>query len=199
MAWIRIVGCAAALHTGGALLQADPASGPAVKEVKLAGLTVRLGQPIEVTKQIGWGMEWVHNEGEPSWSFIHLTPYLDRFPNGNLIVTYAMDPDTQVNPICLSAFQISRDQGRSWGRRHTVIMQHNPLVFVPGKDDSLLGLPCEFARLSREEPNTYVAPAYLFEHGGKDMVLIPDGVKIVDWKWPVATNPGVQPEDNWHV
>jgi len=29
--------------------------------------------------------------------------------------------------------------------------------------------------------------------------MIPDGMKILDWKWPVATNPGVQPEDSWHV
>ena len=106
---------------------------PGAKEIRLEGLTVRLGRPIEVTKQIGWGMEWAHNQGEPSWSFIHLTPYMDRFPDGNLIVTYAMDPDTQVNPICLSAFQISKDQGRSWGRRYTVVMQHNPAHLRAGK------------------------------------------------------------------
>ncbi len=181
-------------------LATEPASHAGMKEVTLDGLHVWLGQPVEVTKQIGWGQEWVHSQAEPSYSFIHLTPYMDRFPNGNLIVTYAMDPDTQVNPICLSAFQISSDAGRHWGRRYTTVMQHNPLIFIPKPDsDSLLGLPCELMSLSAAQPNVYAGPAYLFEHGGARMVLIPDGVKIVDWPWPVETNPGVQPPDSWHV
>ena len=31
------------------------------------------------------------------------------------------------------------------------------------------------------------------------MVFVPDGVRVVDWPWPVDAFPGSQPRDNWHV
>src|SRR5471032_1421130 len=87
-----------------------------MKELDFPSLRVWLGRPVQVTAQIGWGMNWVHPGWQPGWSFVHLTPYLAKFPGGNLIATYTMDPDTQQNPFFLSAFQISRDGGAHWGR-----------------------------------------------------------------------------------
>jgi hypothetical protein len=54
---IRILAVVAVLViVAGFWAQAAPSSHPGMSEVKLAGLTVWLGQPIEVTKQIGGEM-----------------------------------------------------------------------------------------------------------------------------------------------
>ncbi len=180
-------------------LAAQDKSHAGMKAIDLDGLRVWLGQPQEVTKQIGWSSGETHGEDVRSWSFIHMTPYMARFPQGNLVVTYTMDPDTQTNPICLSAFQISSDGGTHWGRRYSAINQHNPLIFLPKEDDSLLGVACEFTRLSAAEPTTFTGPAYWFKHGGDGVLLMPDAVKIVGWPWAVETHPSVQPEASWHV
>jgi hypothetical protein len=177
-----------------------------MKEVDLNGLKVWLGKPVQVTAQIGWGMNWVHPGWQPSWSFIHLTPYLARFPHGNLIATYAMDPDTQQNPFFLSGFQISRDGGAHWERRYAVLIQHIPMVYLPKGKDSLMAIPSELMYRSEGDTRNFVGPCYLFEEGGAKMVLVPDGVRLVDWPWPTRVDPsagidagGPQPRDNWHV
>jgi len=52
VAALAVLGCAASLRA-----QAASSLHPGMAEVKLAGLTVWLGQPIEVSTQIGWGDE----------------------------------------------------------------------------------------------------------------------------------------------
>jgi hypothetical protein len=177
-----------------------------MKEVDLHGLKVWLGKPVQVTAQIGWGMSWVHPNSQPGWSFIHLTPYLAKFPGGNLIATYTMDPDTQENPFFLSAFQISHDGGAHWDRRYATLIQHIPMIFIPKAKDSLLGLPSELMYQAEGDTQNFVGPYYLFEHGGAKVVMVPDGIRLVDWPWPTRLDPsgdvgvgGPQPRNNWHA
>lgn len=163
--------------------------------VKLRGLQVSLGRPVEVTAQIAWHLRWPrHNV----WSFVNLTPIMARFPDGNLIVTYTLDPDTQANPVFVSGFQISKDGGKDWGRRYSLIMQHIPMIFIPQPDDSLMALPSELMGQTRGDDRNFHGPLYRFEQGGKRLVVELDGVHVVDWPWPVAIIPGTQPRLNWH-
>lgn len=163
--------------------------------IELNHLTVRLGKPVEVTAQIGWHMRWLSHQ---AWSFVHLTPMMARFPAGELIVTYALDPDTQDNPVFLSGYQISKDGGEQWGLRYSVLMQHIPMIFIPGPDDSLTALPSEMMEASPGDDHNLRGPLWRFEDGGKRMVMEPDAVRVVNWPSPVKVNRGVQPQPNWH-
>jgi hypothetical protein len=165
------------------------------REVKLEGLSVRLDEPIQVTAQAGWHMKGSNFDG---YSFIHLTPMLARFPKGELIATYALDPDTQRNPFFLSAFQLSKDGGERWGTRYGILMQHIPMIFVPEDPDSLIALPSELLGDKEAKGQNLRGPYLRFEQGGKRMVMEPDGVRVVNWPWPVQSNPNGQPESNWH-
>ncbi len=184
---------------------AAPTANPALfahasmKPVTLHGLKVWMGKPVQVTAQVGWKVEWAHKDWEPSWAFIHLTPYLAKFPGGNLIATYAMDPDNQDNPMFVSGFQISKDGGAHWGRRYSLLMQHIPMIFIPKEDDSLLAIASETMQRTPGDEHNFVGPAYIFEHGGDRWTTIPDAVKIVDWPWPIAAKPNAQPAENWHI
>ena len=164
------------------------------KEVDLKGLTVRLGDPIQVTAQVGWHINTFNFD---RWSFIHLTPMLAKFPKGELIATYALDPDTQQNPYFLSAFQISKDSGEHWGTRYGMLIQHIPLTFVPAADDSLIALPSELLGDGHASRNLH-GPYLRFEQGGTKVVMEPDGVRVVDWPWPVQPIHSTEPESNWH-
>lgn len=164
-------------------------------EVKLKGLNVCVGDPVEVTAQSGWHMSWPNHE---AWSFVHLTPMAARFPNGELIVTYALDPDTQANPVFLSGFQISKDGGAHWGLRYSVLMQHIPMIFIPEPDDSLAALPAELMERTAGDDRNLRGPMWRFEQGGRRMVMDIDAVRVEAWPWPVKALPGPQPRANWH-
>jgi hypothetical protein len=165
------------------------------EDVQLQGVRVRLGKPIEVTAQIGWHM---NGPDFDRWSFIHLTPMMAKFPGGELIVTYAMDPDTQQNPLFLSGFQISRDAGQHWGTRYGTIMQHIPMIFVPEERNALMAIPSELLGDQDGDHPSFRAPYLRFEEGGKRIVMEPDGVHVVDWPWPVEVHRNTQPSSNWH-
>ena len=75
-------------------------AGTSFRNIGLNGITLRVGDPVEVTSQLGWhivGSKW------DRWTFVHITPFLAQFSNGDLLATYAMDPDTQQNPQFSSA------------------------------------------------------------------------------------------------
>ena len=174
-------------------------------EHDLKGLRVWLGRPVQVTSQIGWGMDWVHPGWQPAWSFIHLTPYMAKFPDGNLIATYTMDPDTQENPFFLSAYNISADNGAHWGRRYATLIQHIRMVFLPGEPDSLMAIASELMLKKQGDTQNLVGPYWLFKHGGAEVTMVQDGVRLVDWPWPNRRDPEAegaqspQPWDNQHV
>ncbi len=171
----------------------------AMRETDLTGLKIRVGRPVQVTAQLSWETRWLGEDGQPVWAFAHFFPTIVAFPKGNLIATYAMDPDRQDNPLFANGYQISGDGGRTWGRRMSVIMQHNPMVYVPRDADTLLGIPCELMRASPQDERNFVGPACYFESGGSRLVMVPDGVRVVDWPWPVEVTPSPQPSENWHV
>ncbi len=163
----------------------------------LQGLRVWTGRPVQVTAQLGWKMGWPGYEWEHA--FTHLTPTMAKFPNGELIATYALDSDAQSNPVFSTGYQISTDSGAHWGRRYSMLMQHIPLTFIPKPDDSLLGLPSELFQMTAGDEHNFLGPYYLFQQAGKSMEFVPEGVRVVDWPWAVDVSPGQQPRDNWHV
>lgn len=198
---IRLATCATALIIG-SFTQAqqqrkDSAFFNAGKftDVALNGLTVRLGEPVEVNEQLGWHMTWAGHDG---WSFVHLTPMLAVFPKGNLLTTYTLDPDTQANPVFISGFQISQDGGQHWGHRYSMIMQHIPMIFIPKLPDSLIALPSELMAQTPGDEHNFSGTLLNFEQGGKRMVADLDGFHVLNWPWPVAAMHGSVPKDDWH-
>jgi hypothetical protein len=175
----------------------DLFSRASMQTIDLRGMHVWLGQPVQVTAQLGWKMGWPHYEWEHA--FTHLTPTMARFPGGELLATYALDSDAQSNPVFASGYQISKDGGAHWGRRYSMLMQHIPMTFIPKPDDALMALPSELFQQTPGDEHNFVGPYYLFERGGERMVFVPEGVRVVDWPWPVDASPGTQPLDNWHV
>lgn len=168
-----------------------------MQEVDLTGLRLWLGQPVQVTAQVGWQMSWSVNK---NWyTFIHLTPYLARFPNGELIATYTLDPDAHDDPVTASAFQISKDGGADWERRYSMLMYHVPLTFIPKPNNSLLALPSWVEEQTPGDEHNFVGAYYLFEHGGDRMTFVPDGFRLVDWPFPPEVYRSPQPRNNWHV
>lgn len=96
-------------------------------EIEREGVRIRLGRPIQVTSQLPWqvrvmGQEKVDSGGwDMGWAFLHPVPCIARFPGGELMVTYSLVPDTNANPMDITGLQISRDGGKTWGRRHTIL------------------------------------------------------------------------------
>jgi hypothetical protein len=179
---------------------ADPAlfSRAGMKAVDLGGLRVWLGQPVQVTAQVSWSTGWLRAKGLPERSFVHFFPYLTKFPRGELFATYCLDPDARDNPVFISAYQISEDGGAHWGRRVTGLMLH-PMIYLPKPGNSLLGIPFELTQQTPGDEHNFVGPSYLFARGGASMLMVPDGVRVVDWPWPVDVTPGPQPRENWAV
>ncbi|MGH9345576.1 MAG: sialidase family protein [Terriglobia bacterium] len=171
----------------------------------MKGLRVWLGNPVQVTAQLGWTQSGLPYElvnppqGAVALAFVHLTPYLAKFPNGDLIVTYTLDPDRSANPVTVSGFQISHDGGEHWGRRYSLLMQHMTMTFVPKPLDALLGLPSETFQQTVGNQHNYSGPSYLFERGGDRLTVTPDGVRVVDFPWAAHIWPSMQPRSNWHA
>ena len=150
-------------------------------KVKLQGLTVRLGQPIQVTDTIGH-----------AWF-----PTLAKFPSGELMVTYAVAADSNANPYSVRGFQISRDGGQSWGHRYDIITDLQPAIYVPQEEGSLLAILAHLYRPDPEERHNLHTVYTRFEHGGRSVVTEPAGVRVVDWPWPVGLFPSRMPRTNW--
>jgi len=170
-----------------------------MRESDAPGFRVWFGEPVQVTAQLSWETRWLGEKGGSVAAFAHFFPTIAQFPGGNLIATYAMDPDRQDNPLFANGYQISTDGGGHWGRRYSVLMQHNPMVYLPQAGDTLLAIPSELMRPAPDDERNFVGPACYFEQGGIRLVMVPDGVRVVDWPWPVEVTPGPQPRENWHV
>ena len=151
--------------------------------VQMNGLRLRLGKPVQVTESHGYAY----------------VPTLARFPGGALLVTYSLVPDTNENPSNVGAFQISRDGGRTWGHRYEVLPEHHPLIYVPQEDGSLVAIPSHLFPVSPGDRHNFRAAYLRFEPGARRMILEPDGVRVVDWPWPVNVVPRPVPKSNWYV
>jgi len=75
-----------------------------MREVPLGGLRVWLGDPVQVTSQVSWSTGWLRASGRADRSFVHFFPYLARFPRGELLATYCLDPDARDNPVFVSGY-----------------------------------------------------------------------------------------------
>ena len=169
------------LWTSGFAHQDNLLSTGKMTTVKLQGLTVGLGEPIQVTDTFGH-----------AWF-----PTLAKFPSGELMVTYAVSPDSNANAFSVLAFQISKDGGQSWGHRYDIIPEIQPAIFVPQEEGSLLAILAHLYRPDQEERHNLHGVYTRFEQGGRSVVMEPAGVRVVDWPWPVGLFPSRMPRTNW--
>ena len=151
-------------------------------EVSLPGGKVRLGRPIQVTESHGRAY----------------IPTIARFSGGGLICSYSLVADTNENPANVRSFQISHDGGRTWGRRYEVLPEHQPMIYVPPTDGSLMAIPAQLYPRRPGQKQDFHAAHIRIEPGGK-FILEPGGVQVVDWPWPVEVNQRPAPEANWFV
>ena len=167
------------------LQSANPAPSPPEKEIKLKGLRVRLGQPIQVAAQLAW------KEGpEGRWAFNHTTPTMARFPTGELLVTYTMVTDYNDNPRNLSGLQFSLDDGKTWGERHDFLAEHQPMIYVPQEDGSLVAIPAYLHKQTLDDDRNLHASYTRLEQGGRRVIIEPAGVRVIDWPWSIDSRWG---------
>lgn len=151
---------------------------PVIADVKLDGVRVRFGEPVQVAARLAWEEGPNHR-----WVMNHPVPSMTRFPNGELMVSYSLVSDYYDNPRNFSGVQFSTDQGRTWGRRLDFVAEHQAMVFAPEPDNSLLGIPAYLYPLTPGDERNFNATYTRLERGGSRVVLEPDGVKVVDWPW----------------
>ena len=149
--------------------------------IKLNGLTVHLGEPIQVTESVGHG--WF--------------PSLARFPTGELLVAYSLAADTNENGLDISGYLLSRDSGQSWSRRYDIVPEHQPMIYVPQADGALFAIPAYLFANASDDQHNFHGAAIRFEHGGQRVVIEPEGVRLVDWPWPVDILPNPY-RSNYH-
>lgn len=160
------------------LAAATAADAPVMAEVKLDGLRVRFGTPVQVAARLAWAEGPNHR-----WVMNHPVPSMTRFPNGELMVSYSLVSDYYDNPRNFSGVQFSSDQGRTWGRRHDFVAEHQAMVFAAEPDNSLLGIPAYLYPQKPGDERNFDATYTLMQHGGSRVILEPNGVKVVDWPW----------------
>ncbi len=113
------------------------------------------------------------------------------------MVTYSLVADTNENPTYLTAFQISRDGGRSWGHRNDLIPDHQPWIYLPRDDGSLLAIPSHFYQADPEDRHNLHATYSRFEREGNRVVMEPAGTRMMDLPWAVDMFPSPIPRTNW--
>lgn len=141
--------------------------------IQLDGVTVHLGEPIQAMESVGHG--WF--------------PSLAQFPTGELLLAYSLAADTNENHFDLSGYQVSADGGHRWTPRYDIVPEHQPMIYVPQADGALFAIPAYLYAVSPEDPHTFCGAAMRFEQAGRRVVFEPQGVRLVDWPWPVAILP----------
>ena len=186
-AWLIVLGLAGPVMQGRLLGAegAEPAAGERISVVKLAGLTLRFGEPVQIAAQLAWEEGPNHR-----WVMNHPVPSAARFPTGELLVSYSMVSDYGDNPRNFSGVQFSSDQGRTWSERYDFLAEHQAMVFTPDTDHSLMGIPAYLYPLKPGDDRNFWATYTRIERGGSRVTLEPHGVKVLDWPWPVATELG---------
>ena len=161
------------------------AADAAVTEVKLNGLRVRVGEPIQIAAQLAW------QEGpNQRWVMNHPVPSMARFPSGELLVSYSLVSDYNDNPRNFTGLQFSNDGGKTWGPRGDYIAEHQAMIYTPGPDSSLLGIPAYLYASLPGDTRNFGATYTRLEQGGRRVVLEPRGVKVVNWPWDLGKPSG---------
>ncbi|MEZ4865094.1 MAG: sialidase family protein [Caldilineaceae bacterium] len=141
--------------------------------LQVNGVSVHLGEPIPVMESVGHG--WF--------------PALARFPTGELLLTYSLAADTNENHFDLSGYQVSADGGHSWTPRYDIIPEHQPMIYLPQPDGALFALPAYLYAVAAGDHHNFCGAAMRFEEAGRRVIFEPQGIRLVDWPWPVAILP----------
>lgn len=141
--------------------------------IQLDGLQVYLGEPLSVVESVNFG--WF--------------PGLARFPTGELLLTYSLTPDTNENTIDISGVMFSSDNGQSWSQRYDILPEHQPMIYIPQTDGALLALPAYLFPATPDDQHNFHGAAIRFEEGGQRVIFVPQGVRLVDWPFPVKILP----------
>ncbi|MBX3010003.1 MAG: exo-alpha-sialidase [Caldilineaceae bacterium] len=141
--------------------------------IHLDGIQIHLGEPIPVVEAINHG--WF--------------PGLARFPTGELLLTYSLTSDTNENTLDISGVMFSRDGGQHWTQRYDIVPEHQPMIFLPQADGALFALPAYLFVDTPTEQHNFHGASMRFEAGGQRILFEPQGVRLVDWPWPVAILP----------
>ncbi|MCX6043997.1 MAG: sialidase family protein [Chloroflexi bacterium] len=149
--------------------------------IKLNHLHVHLGEPIQVTSSISHG--WF--------------PSLAKFPTGELLLAYSLAADTNENGLDISGYMLSGDNGQSWSPRYDILPEHQQMIFIPQADGALFALPAYLYAHGPADQHNFHGAATRFEQGGRRVVFEPEGVRLVDWPWPVEILPNPY-RDNYH-
>ena len=141
--------------------------------INLSGVTVHLGEPIQAMASVGHG--WF--------------PSLAQFPTGELLLAYSLAADTNENQVDLSGYQVSADGGHTWTPRYDILPEHQPMIYVPQADGALFAIPAYLYAVNPADPYNFCGAATTFEQGGRRVIFEPQGVRLVDWPWPVKVLP----------
>jgi len=141
--------------------------------IKLNGVTVHLGEPRQAMESIGH-----------AWF-----PSLAQFPSGELLLAYSLAADTNENQSDLSGYQISADGGHSWTPRYDIVPEHQQMIYVPQADGALFAIPAYLYAVTPGDQYNFCGAAMRFEQAGRRVIFEPQGVRVVDWPWPVEILP----------
>ena len=154
-------------------------------EIKLNGLRIRVGEPVQVAAQLAWA------EGpNRRWVMNHPVPSMARFPSGELLISYSLVSDYNDNPRNLSGLQFSSDNGQTWSSRRDFVGEHQAMVYAPLDSATLLGIPAYLSASTEKSDRNFEGTYTRLELGGGRVILEPSGVKVVDWPWPMARPAG---------
>jgi hypothetical protein len=104
-------------------------------------------------------------------------------------LTYSLAADTNENQFDLSGYQVSADSGHSWTPRYDILPEHQPMIYVPEPDGALFAIPAYLYALSPGDQHNFCGAAIRFEQAGRRVIFEPQGVRLVDWPWPIAPQP----------
>ena len=77
------------------------------------------------------------------------------------------------------------------------MLSQQPSTFLPVRPDALLAIPFNLTERTPGDERNFLGPTYLFENGGREVRLQPEGARVLGWPWSIAPYYSCQPRENW--